>query len=90
MFDVKFDLRHKARLVADGNWTEAARDDVYSGVVAMDTVRLGFFIGEINGLKCCAGDVGNAFLNGWTKEKVFIIAGPELGPELKGEDSDNF
>ena len=47
VFDVKFDLRHKARLVADGNWTEATRDDVYSGVVAMETVRLGFFVGEL-------------------------------------------
>ena len=45
VFDVKFDLRHKARLVADGNWTDAARDDVYSDVVAMDTVCLGFFVG---------------------------------------------
>ena len=64
VFDVKFDLRHKARLVADGNWTEATREDIYSGVVAMDTVRIGFFVGELNQLKCCAGDVGNAFLNG--------------------------
>ena len=84
VFDVKFDLRHKARLVADGNWTEATREDIYSGVVAMDTVRIGFFVGELNHLKCCAGDVGNAFLNGWTKEKVFIVAGPEFGPELEG------
>ena len=27
--------------------------------------------------------MGNAFLNGWTKEKVLIIAGPEFGPELE-------
>ena len=32
----------------------------------------------------CAGDIGNAFLYGKTKEKVYIIAGPEFGEELQG------
>ena len=45
---------------------------------------MGFFVGELNGLKCCAGDVVNAYLNSDTKEKVFIIAGPEFGPNLQG------
>ena len=85
VFDVKFDLRAKARLVADGNWTDLVREDIYSGVVGMETVRMGFTLGELNGLKCCAGDVGNAFLNGYTREKIFIIAGPEFGPELEGK-----
>ena len=39
VFDVKFDLRAKARLVADGNWTELIKEYIYSGVVGMDTVR---------------------------------------------------
>ena len=64
VFDVKFDLSCKARLVADGNWTDIVREDIYSGVVVMDTVTLGFTLGDLNDLKCCAGDVGNAFLNG--------------------------
>ena len=67
VFDVKFDLRHKARLVAGGNWTTLVKEDIYSGVVAMDTVRLGFAIGELNGLQCVAGDVGNAYLHSTTK-----------------------
>ena len=85
VFDVKFDLRCKAWLVADGNWTDLVCEDIYSGVVAMDTVRLGFLIGDMNQLKCCAGDVGNAFLNGYTREKLYIIAGPEFGPEAQGK-----
>ena len=36
-------------------------------------------------MSCCAGDVGNAFLYGKTKEKVYIIAGPEFGPDLEGK-----
>ena len=39
VFDVKFDLRCKARLVADGNWTDMIREDIYSGVVGMDTYQ---------------------------------------------------
>ena len=61
------------------------RDDIYSGVIGMDTVRIGFALGDLNGLKCCAGDVGNAYLNSYTKEKIYLIAGPEFGPELAGK-----
>ena len=84
IFDVKFDLRRKARLVAGGNWTDVGKDDVYSGVVGIESVRTGFFLGELNGLTCCAADVGNAFLYGKTREKVYIIAGREFGKELEG------
>ena len=31
-----------------------------------------------------SGDVENAYPNGYTKEKIYIIAGPEFGPELEG------
>ena len=85
VFDVKFDLRRKARLVAGGNWTNPEKDDIYSGVVAMESVRTGFLVGKLNGLTYCVGGVGNAFLYGRTKEKVYIIAGPEFGKELKGK-----
>ena len=78
VFDVKFDLRRKARLVAGGNWTDPGKEDIYSGVVGIESVRTGFLLGELNNLTCCAGDVGNAFLYGKTKEKVYLVAGPEL------------
>ena len=82
--DVKFDLRKRSRLVAGGNWTEASKDDVKSGVVSMDSVRIGFFIGELLNLLVSAGDVGSAFLYGKTREKIYMIAGPEFGPEIMG------
>jgi hypothetical protein len=47
VFDVKYDLRHKARLVAGGNWTVNEKEYINSGVVRMDTVRIGFFLGEL-------------------------------------------
>jgi hypothetical protein len=52
----------------------------------MDTVRIGFFLGELYGLSCCACDIGNSFLYGKTKEKVYITAGPEFGTTLYGKN----
>jgi Reverse transcriptase (RNA-dependent DNA polymerase) len=83
IFYVKFDLRKKARLVANGNLTDPTAEDVYSGVVATETIRLAFAVAAINGLLCYAGDVGNAFLYAYTSEKCYIIAGVEFG-ELAG------
>src|SRR6056300_1019807 len=48
----------------------------------MEAVRLGFLLAKMNGLKVCAGDVGNAFLYGKTRGKLYIIAGPEFGSTL--------
>jgi hypothetical protein len=70
--------------VAGGNRTENEKEDIYSGVVRMYTVRIGFFLGELYGLSCCACDIGNAFLYGKTKEKAYITAGSEFGTTLCG------
>ncbi len=79
VFDVKFDMQCKARLVASGNHTQPSKEDIVSGIVGMETVRIGFLIAAMNRLKVCAADIGNAFLYGTTKEKVFIVAGQEFG-----------
>ena len=34
---------------------------------------------EINGLMVCETDIGNAYLYGRTKEKLYVIAGQEFG-----------
>jgi hypothetical protein len=52
----------------------------------VDTVRIGFFLGEMYGLSCCTCDIVNAFLYRKTKEKVFITDGPEFGASLHGEN----
>ena len=79
VFDVKHDGRHKARLVADGHLTDIPLDSVYSGVVSLRGFRLVLFISELNGLQLWATDIGNAYLEAFTSEKVYIIAGPEFG-----------
>jgi hypothetical protein len=86
VFDVKDDLIRNARQVSGGNWTVNDKEDIYSGVVCMDTVRSGFFLGELYGLSYCACDIGNAFLYGKTKENVYITAGHEFGVDLHGKN----
>ena len=81
VFDVKFDLRKKSCLVAGGNHTDNPREDIYSGVVSLESLRLAFTMAAMNDLKVMAADVGNAFLYGRTKEKVYIVAGPEFGKD---------
>jgi len=76
---VKHNGRHKVRLVAGGHLTETPIDSVYSSVVSLRGVRLLAFLGELNGLKIWSTDIGNAYLETHTKEKVYIIAGPEFG-----------
>jgi Reverse transcriptase (RNA-dependent DNA polymerase) len=75
---VKHDGRHKARLVAGGHLTDAPIDSVYSSVVSLRGVRMVTFIAELNKLQIWSTDVGNAYLESYTKEKVHIIAGPEF------------
>ena len=85
VFDVKFDLRRKARLVVGGDHQTGPKDESYSGVVSLTTIRILFLLATINGLHLWAADVGNAFLNGITRDKLYIIAGPEFGPHRSGK-----
>ena len=68
VYDVKHDLRHKARLVAGGHMTSIHKDSNYSGVVSLRSMRLALILGELNGLSAMVGDVGNAYLEAETKE----------------------
>ena len=79
IYDVKQDARHKARLVAGGHLTDPNTESVYSGVVSLRGIRLIVFLAELNALELWGADVGNAYLEAMTKDKVYIIGGPEFG-----------
>ncbi len=83
VFDVKHDGRHKARLVTGGHLTPVPLDSIYSGVVSLRSIRIVTFLAELNGMEVWATDIGNAYLEAETSEKVVIRAGPEFG-ELEG------
>ena len=76
----KHDGRRKARLVAGGHLTDTPIDSVYSSVVTLRGIRTVTFLSELNGLELWGTDIGNAYLESVTKEKVYIVAGPEFGP----------
>jgi hypothetical protein len=65
--------------------TDQPNEDIFSGVVSTETVRICFLLAKLNGLDICAGNIGNAYLYGKTKEKVYIIAGTEFGEKLLGK-----
>ena len=56
------------------------KDSNYSGVVSLRSMRICLLVGLLNGCEAQVGDVGNAYLEAYTNEKVCFVAGPELGP----------
>ena len=81
VFDVKHDGRHKARCVADGHLTDTPLESVYSGVVLLRGFRMCLFLAELNDMKAYATDIGNAYLEAYTSEKLVIKAGKEFGDQ---------
>jgi hypothetical protein len=56
-----------------------------STVKSLTSVQLINLIATANKLEVLCGDVGNAFVNAYTREKVFTTAGPEFGSEWIGK-----
>ena len=83
VYAVKHDGRFKARLVADGHLTKEPVESIYSGVVSLRSIRMVVFLSQLNNFEIWGADVGNAYLEAYTDEKLCIIAGPEF-KELQG------
>ena len=56
---------------------------MYSGVFSISSFRLVIFLAKLNKLEICGADIGNAYLEVKTKEKLHLLAGPEF-EELEG------
>ena len=78
VFDVKMDLTRKARICAGGHKTDPPSSITYASVVSRDSVRIAFLYAALHDLPVLAGDIGNAYLNAETKEKVYIKCGNEF------------
>ena len=76
MDTVKHDENFKARLVADGHLTKEP-------VVSLRKLRMVVFLSQLNDFEIWGADVGNAYLEVYTDEKLCTIAGPEF-KELQG------
>jgi Reverse transcriptase (RNA-dependent DNA polymerase) len=63
----------------DLHLTDIPLDLVYSGVMNLQRFRLILVLADLNDLQLWATDKGNAYIEAYTTEKVYIIAGPEFG-----------
>ena len=80
VYDVKPDLRYKARLVINGMHVDPRGLSTRATVVKGVSVRLLDIIADHQNLEVMCGDIGNAFIQAYTKEKVYTRCGPEFGP----------
>ena len=85
VFDVKNDLRRKARLVAQGQLVDILDHVIYSSTCKHISIRLLTVIAQKSNLKILCGDIGNAYVNATTNEKVYCKAGLEFGPKYKDQ-----
>ena len=83
VFAVKFDGRYKVRLVADDHLTPERIGNIFSGVVSLKNLRLVIFLGKLKNIDLWGADIGNAYLEAFTDEKIYIVARPEF-QELEG------
>ena len=83
IFACKHDGCHKACLVAGGHLTPDPIDSIYSGVVSTRSLRLSMFLAKLHNMKVWGTDIGNAYLEATTKEKIYFVVGPEF-EELQG------
>jgi hypothetical protein len=82
IFDVKMeDFRRKARLVAQGNMTEAPATLTYASVVSRESVRIALTLAALNDLEVKAADIQNAYLTAPCTEKIWTICGAEFGSQ---------
>ena len=65
IYDVKHDGRH-----TDGHLTDVPDDSVYSSVVSLRGLHILLFLAELNGLVVWGTDIGNAYLEALTSEKI--------------------
>eukprot|EP00957_Ditylum_brightwellii_P096485 7348884-Ditylum_brightwellii.AAC.2 len=85
VFNAKQDERHKGQLVAGGHLIALLDHDVYSSTVKGISVCLIHILAHSAGLEVLCGDIGNAYDNAYTTEKVYAKAGAELSSELHGK-----
>jgi hypothetical protein len=85
IFDVKMDFTRKARFVAGGHMTEPPAALTYANVVSQESIRISFLIAALNDLEILAADISNAYLHAPCRERVYIVCGPEFGPEDQGK-----
>ena len=58
--------------MAGGHLTDPPSSMTYASVVGRETVRIAFLMAALHELKALAEDIQNAYLNAFTKEKIYF------------------
>ena len=69
--------------MTDGHLTPEPIENIYSGAVSLRNLRLVIFLGKLNNLDIWGVDIGNAYLEAFTNEKLYIVVAREF-QELEG------
>ena len=65
------------------NLTPEPIENIHSGVVSLRNLRLEIFLDKLNNLDLWGADIGNTYLEAFTDEKLYIVAGTEI-QEVEG------
>ena len=79
VYEIKSDLRQKGQLVFDGSRIDPQGLSTRATVVKGVSVRLLDIIADAQDLTVVCGDIGNAFIQANTNEKIFTRVGSEFG-----------
>ena len=82
VYDITVDLTYKARLVYDGVQVDPTGLSIRATMVNVVSVCLLGLIAYSQNLSIICGDIGNAFIQTHTKEKIYIRCGPEFGDRV--------
>ena len=78
IFDVKLNLIRKARIVIGGNIFDSYGHEVYASTMKSVSASILMTISAANNLDVVTGDIGNAYLNSNTQEKIYTCAGAKF------------
>ena len=75
IYDIKVDLRRKARLVIGVHVVGSSGHKVYASITKSVSDRILMKIAAANNLDVMTGDIGNSYLNANTQGKIYTHTG---------------
>ena len=75
IFDLNVDLRRKARLVIGVHVVDSSGQEIYAITMKSISDSILMKIATVNNLDVMTGDIGNAYLNTNTEERIYTCAG---------------
>ena len=81
IFDAKLDgsFTRKAPFYTNGSKTDTIKSLSYSSVVSRESVCIDFLLTSLNTVKVLAYNISGAYLNAPVGEKIWFVAGFEMG-----------